>query len=147
MGPIYIYLDLADATSRPSHQSEGGVSQRWCENAKWIGRPVLAADWPQVTPTPPSPPCAALMWRARYRFAVGLPRTFPTHPRLSQRNGHVVHLSISSSCLCNLATNMRSAHGTPHARRTSPSVACTSEKAFQIVQPVAVRAVIRPTST
>ncbi|KAF1980535.1 hypothetical protein BU23DRAFT_10922 [Bimuria novae-zelandiae CBS 107.79] len=65
--PKLIYFNLVNATSRPSHPSEGGVSQRWCESAKWISRPVLAVDWPGMTPTPPSPPRAEMMWRGRHR--------------------------------------------------------------------------------
>jgi hypothetical protein len=32
----FILDPCVNATSRPSHELEGGVTQRWCESAEWI---------------------------------------------------------------------------------------------------------------
>lgn len=123
-------------------QSEGGVTQRWCESAKWISRPVLAADWSGVTPYTAKPPRAAVMWRSRYRCwaSMSLMDSF------RQQTGHIIRLSSSCSLWLGVGDvqhvdNMRGA-----LRGLWLCGRGTYEGIFQIAQRVAVLEVSRPLS-
>lgn len=83
-------------------QSEGGVTQRWCESAKWISRPVLAADWPGMTPYTAKPPHTAMMWRSPISL-LGF-ESLTNH--LAQQNEHIIHL-FSSFLLCSALTTSK----------------------------------------
>jgi hypothetical protein len=69
-------------------QSEDGVSQRWCERAKWISRPVLVADWPGMTPYTAKPPVCGVA-----DIAVGPQQA--SRPDFAEQNRHITLLFFS----------------------------------------------------